>query len=100
MNAVAATRLDRSAFQIASLDEDPKGHNYWRTKSPGEVEYLVDRPHLGAPYSPSKGILTMPTKRKSSSEEIYQIKVTLLGTDPPIWRRLLLPADLTLALLH
>ena len=42
----------------------------------------------------------MPTRRKSSTEEIYQIKVTLLGTDPPIWRRLLLAADLTLARLH
>jgi len=33
-------------------------------------------------------------------QEIYQIKVTLLGTDPPIWRRLLVPADLTLEQLH
>jgi len=33
-------------------------------------------------------------------QEIYQIKVTLLDTDPPIWRRLLVPADLTLEQLH
>ena len=32
--------------------------------------------------------------------EIYQIKLTLLGTDPPIWRRLLVPADQTLEQLH
>jgi len=32
--------------------------------------------------------------------EIYQMKVTLLGTDPPIWRRLLVPAELTLEQLH
>lgn len=42
----------------------------------------------------------MPIKRKSSTDEIYQIKVTLLWTKPPIWRRLLIPADLTLAKVH
>jgi Plasmid pRiA4b ORF-3-like protein len=43
---------------------------------------------------------TMPTERKSSGNEIYQIKVTLLRTAPPIWRRLLVPSDITLAGLH
>lgn len=42
----------------------------------------------------------MPTKRIERPQEIYQIKVTLLGTSPPIWRRLLAPADLTLEQLH
>jgi len=32
--------------------------------------------------------------------EIFQLKVTLLDTDPPIWRRLLVPADFTLEQLH
>lgn len=42
----------------------------------------------------------MPTKKVPAPQEIYQIKVTLLGTNPPIWRRLLLPAELTLEQLH
>ena len=41
----------------------------------------------------------MPTP-KSAVPEIYQLKATLLGTSPPIWRRLLVPADVTLAQLH
>jgi hypothetical protein len=42
----------------------------------------------------------MPTKKMRAPQDIYQIKVTLLGTSPPIWRRLLVPADLTLEQLH
>src|ERR1039458_1252698 len=42
----------------------------------------------------------MATKKIPSPQDIYQIKVTLLGTNPPIWRRLLVPAALTLAQLH
>ncbi|HXP83933.1 MAG TPA: plasmid pRiA4b ORF-3 family protein [Bryobacteraceae bacterium] len=42
----------------------------------------------------------MPTKKNEGPEEIYQIKVTLLGTKPPIWRRLLVPGKFTLEQLH
>src|SRR5678809_60448 len=42
----------------------------------------------------------MPAKKSEVSSEIFQLKVTLLGTMPPIWRRLLVPADLTVAQLH
>jgi hypothetical protein len=42
----------------------------------------------------------MPAKKVASPKDIYQIKVTLLGTSPPIWRRLLVPANLTLGQLH
>jgi len=42
----------------------------------------------------------MATKKIASSQNIYQIKVTLLGTKPPIWRRLLVPASMTLTKLH
>ena len=42
----------------------------------------------------------MPAKKSATPQEIYQLKVTLLGTAPPIWRRLSVPAELTLAQLH
>src|SRR6266436_1454628 len=38
--------------------------------------------------------------KQDSPNQIYQLKVTLLGIDPPIWRRLLVPANLTLEQLH
>jgi len=42
----------------------------------------------------------MPTKKIWLPQDIYQIKVTLRYTRPPIWRRLLVPAGLTLDALH
>jgi hypothetical protein len=42
----------------------------------------------------------MATKRIWVPQEIYQLKITLLGTKPPIWRRLLVPAAVTLEVLH
>lgn len=36
----------------------------------------------------------------SSHAKIYQIKVTLKYSSPPIWRRLLVPSSITLAQLH
>ncbi len=42
----------------------------------------------------------MPVKLIKFQREIYQIKLTLLDTKPPIWRRLLVPSDMTLERLH
>jgi hypothetical protein len=39
-------------------------------------------------------------RRASSAAEIYQIKVTLKGIKPPIWRRIQVPASITLPQLH
>jgi len=42
----------------------------------------------------------MTTRKTELSQQIYQIKVTLRYTRPPIWRRLLVPSSLTLERLH
>lgn len=42
----------------------------------------------------------MKAPQSPAEAPIYQIKVTLENSRPPIWRRLLVPGDVTLAQLH
>lgn len=61
------------------------------------VEKLAGRAPRRRPRGPR-----LPAKRKKSAgpAPIYQIKVTLRGSKPPIWRRLEVPADIGLRGLH
>jgi hypothetical protein len=40
----------------------------------------------------------MPTKKATRS--VYELKITLLGIQPPIWRRILVPSTMRLCCLH
>lgn len=42
----------------------------------------------------------MPPQKKQPTGAVYQIKITLRYLRPPIWRRVLVPAEMTFADLH
>ncbi len=42
----------------------------------------------------------MPAPKRTPKADIYQIKVTLEYSKPPIWRRIQVPGDINLRKLH
>ena len=64
------------------------------------VNYLTDRLQAGIPgFGKSKPRKAKEPKTKADSHTVYQFKITLLGSKPPIWRRIQV-ADCTLDKLH
>jgi hypothetical protein len=69
----------------------------------GEFAALFDGAGLGQlPGRVRSQPAKLPPKRKKSdgAAPVFQIKVNLRGAKPPIWRRLLVPGDITLNHLH
>ena len=42
----------------------------------------------------------MAQAKRTPTRAVYQIKVTLKGSKPPIWRRIRITSDITLVQLH
>lgn len=70
------------------------------TREPGQprtIQVLVPPEQL-PPLRPRGG---KPRRTPAASQApIYQIRITLAGSNPPIWRRILVHGDITLAQLH
>ena len=64
------------------------------------VNHLTERLQAGIPgFGKTKPPKTKKPKTKADSHTVYQFKITLLGSMPPIWRRIQV-ADCTLDKLH
>ena len=88
--------------RLADLPKARKPAGARKYQKPADASFLG----LTDPFGPltfgRPAAAGLPAKRRKSHgpAPIYQIKVSLRGAKPPIWRRLLVPADVSLARLH
>src|SRR5438270_13874294 len=62
---------------------------------------MADSPQAkGSPMPQARGNPERSRRRAKPSTGAYQIKITLAGSKPPIWRRFVVPADIELTDLH
>lgn len=69
-------------------------------RSAERVPATFSAPRTREIADPPSAATGLPSRRTHGETPIYQVKIGLRGAKPPIWRRLLIPADTSLADLH
>ena len=88
-------RLGRPATAAIKSAEIRKAPSRRRQQSRDRSE-AEHRPHLGPPHSHFRAYSVIVPRTRT----VYQIKITLQDIQPPVWRRIQVWEDITLAQLH
>ncbi len=101
-----ATLLRARMSALPAPTRAPAPHPADASRTPETVmrllAQLAGHGPAGRPSLPGAAVRPLPKKRGKADRPApgYQIKVGLRGAKPPIWRRLEVPADISLARLH
>jgi hypothetical protein len=107
LDARAVHDDDDAQRNLMDLDEDDEEYALMATLLRARIRTLPSSPKPKESHGSSQTPRTLigadqrgKSTRSAEQGTIYQIKVNLRGAEPPIWRRLEVPADIKLARLH
>ncbi|MGD1276824.1 MAG: plasmid pRiA4b ORF-3 family protein [Tepidisphaeraceae bacterium] len=95
--AVSAIRLYK---QYGSMEQFRAAHPGFTDEDVAEVSAEVMRVLQTAGLVAPTGAGSKSKRKSAETRDVYQLKITLRGSKPPIWRRVLVPAGITLDRLH